>query len=693
MKPAHSNSAHTKVATPQLFTNKDWWWALIVFFITYAAFLITLYPTVTTEDSGEFTSAVNALGIAHPSGYPTYIILAKIFTFLIPFGNLAWRVNVFSAFTTAASFAALYLLVKALTKDYAVGLITALFTASGAIIWSQAIRAEVYGLNSFFLILVILLVYIWYANVQTDPFAKNHPADKYLSIVSIVMGLSIGNHHLMFMIGAPLIIFVLIAKPKILFNFPLITKIVLFFLLGLSIYLFIPIRASMHPDINWGNATTWQSFWDHVSRRVYSVQNLDAAGNPVYYSGTSTGNPVIHFFTENIGQFFTHYAVIIDQNYTWIFALLSVFGFVYLWKISKPVFWFFITLVIFNGPILSSMMGLGTSGKLPLEQFTEKPFYIPIILTTAILAGCGIRYLASLAAAAGKKTAAPEKRFHAALFVVVLLTAFIFYKIPANNQSNNYLAYDIAKSTLNLLPQGAVLHSENGDNTLFPLLYLQKTEKYRTDVKIYMSMPVNIYPFFVSLEELQKDNPGKRYFTDFPFIYYGDNSYDYDGPVSEILLSNQTPSTSQQKINQLQSAVLRGINNSNLDHFNQYLKARWFVDLGLAASTDHKLQDELFLQAFQAAPDSQNITGQLIGNYYVTHEGFAQAIPYLEAAHHYMPNEYSINFQLIVSYAMNNQQDKAKELLKTSPVKDQKLMLGELQKLSQKYQSLGLLQK
>ena len=84
--------------------------ALFTFSLSFVVYLFTLSPTVGLEDSGEFIAVVASLGVAHPSGYPLYVVLGKLFTLLIPFGDIAWRVNLFSAFCGSVSVSLLSLL-------------------------------------------------------------------------------------------------------------------------------------------------------------------------------------------------------------------------------------------------------------------------------------------------------------------------------------------------------------------------------------------------------------------------------------------------------------------------------------------------------------------------------------------------------------------------------------------------------
>src|ERR1017187_3435344 len=66
--------------------------------VAFAAYCYTLAPSVTLEDSGGFLTAAHNLGVPHPPGYPVWTMLSWVWQWSIPFGSIAWRVNLLSAF-------------------------------------------------------------------------------------------------------------------------------------------------------------------------------------------------------------------------------------------------------------------------------------------------------------------------------------------------------------------------------------------------------------------------------------------------------------------------------------------------------------------------------------------------------------------------------------------------------------------
>jgi hypothetical protein len=88
--------------------------AAAVFLLTLCVYLAGACPTIYVGDSGELVAAVATLGIPHPSGYPLYVLLGKLFTLAVPLGSVAYRMSLFSAVCAAAACALLHLLCRRL---------------------------------------------------------------------------------------------------------------------------------------------------------------------------------------------------------------------------------------------------------------------------------------------------------------------------------------------------------------------------------------------------------------------------------------------------------------------------------------------------------------------------------------------------------------------------------------------------
>ena len=133
--------------------------------LSLLAYSLTLAPSVLMADAGEFQFVPRLPGIAHPTGYPLYTLLGWLFSYLVPYGDVAWRLNFFSAVTGAFTVGIVYLISQELTTHLApdspptahrlTAIGVALTFAFGHTFWSQVIIAEVYGLHALFVALLL----------------------------------------------------------------------------------------------------------------------------------------------------------------------------------------------------------------------------------------------------------------------------------------------------------------------------------------------------------------------------------------------------------------------------------------------------------------------------------------------------------------------------------------------------------
>jgi hypothetical protein len=173
----------------------------VVAFIPFGQYLNTLAPTVLGDDPGEMQVLAWALGIPHTTGYPLYIWLGKIFT-LLPFGDVAYRVNLMSAFFAAASAFMVYLLVGTAWSDrgwtrWAAGGAAGLALGYTHTVWSQAIIAAAYTLHIFLALTVFWLAYLW----------SRKQKDWLLGAGAFTWGAMFGNHLSALALGPGLLLF------------------------------------------------------------------------------------------------------------------------------------------------------------------------------------------------------------------------------------------------------------------------------------------------------------------------------------------------------------------------------------------------------------------------------------------------------------------------------------------------------
>ena len=189
---------------PERFHRTDFIAAALVFGVTLLVYILTLAPSVTLEDSGELITGAADFGVPHPPGYPLWTMSGYLFSHLIPFGNVAWRINIQSAVFGAAANAVLTLLVchsgRWLAQRWApaemqplarrwmfyIGMLAGFVIGFSDVMWSQGVISEVYTLNGLFVNLVLLFFYFW----MLEP-RKTHR----LIIAVFVFALGLTNHH------------------------------------------------------------------------------------------------------------------------------------------------------------------------------------------------------------------------------------------------------------------------------------------------------------------------------------------------------------------------------------------------------------------------------------------------------------------------------------------------------------------
>ena len=162
----------------------------------------TLAPDLQYADSGEFQTVVYSLGTTHPTGYQVYVLLGRLFT-LLPIGELAYRVNLFSAFLGALTVSMMYLIVRILAARRLAAATAALAMGVFPLFWYYAVFAESYVPSSAFISGVILAVLLWRMSGKWQ----------WLAIGGLLGGLSLGVHVSAALI-APGIFFYLLASVR-----------------------------------------------------------------------------------------------------------------------------------------------------------------------------------------------------------------------------------------------------------------------------------------------------------------------------------------------------------------------------------------------------------------------------------------------------------------------------------------------
>lgn len=224
-----------------------------------------LMPGVGFWDTGEFQAVLPVLGTAHPTGYPTYVILGFIGNLLLtPLGEPAFRVTALSLLAVATAAGATVLLVRRLTGSTVIGIAAGLGLATTPIVWVNATRADPHPIHLAFVAILMLALVRWQDGRRgLEPGVDTGRADRRLLLAAVVFGLAAGNHSLTLLLVPPIALFVLAVEPGIWRR----RRFVLACLAALAatialVYLELPIRGGLLPaPIVYGRPATWDGFW------------------------------------------------------------------------------------------------------------------------------------------------------------------------------------------------------------------------------------------------------------------------------------------------------------------------------------------------------------------------------------------------------------------------------------------------
>ncbi len=418
---------------------------LAVFCASFAVYAATSARTVTGEDSGELIAAAYTLGVAHPPGYPLWCLLAKAAT-LIPIGEVAFRVALLSALFGALTATGLAAVILLLTRSPVAAIAASLGFGFLRDQWSQAVIAEVYTLNTFFLAVTTLVLIVWSGS-------RNW---RLLHLFAFLFGLSLTNHHTMLAAAPGFLAFLLIQGFRLLREWRQLLTGVGAFLAGLLPYVYLPIAASRDPGVNWGDPRTLGGVVDHVLRRQYAESATPAP-------------PSADRFQRQLSVLWDH----ATGQGEFVVMVLGVLGLVYLLRRR-------FTLCV----ALLPLVFLSTVGIVLFTDFepdyenahAQRLFFVPAWFALAVAGGCLMAALLRLV----PRRVSPVL---SALLVVASAGTPLAANWTASDYSGQRLVADYARALLVPVERDAVLFPTS-DHITFPLLYLRCVEGLRPDVTL-----------------------------------------------------------------------------------------------------------------------------------------------------------------------------------------------------------------
>ncbi|MEX0748194.1 MAG: DUF2723 domain-containing protein, partial [Rhodothermales bacterium] len=190
-----------------------------VFLIALVLYLLTVSPTASFWDAGEFIAIANKLEVSHPPGAPFYMLVGRLFSMFVPSEYVALSINLISVFASAFTILLTHLIIVQLVREWqdpsgqrtvvdnitalAGGVVGALTFAATDSFWFNAVEAEVYAFSMFFTAIVVWLIMRWRDHARAEEArlaGGQHPfglrANRYLVLIAYLFGLAIGVHLL-----------------------------------------------------------------------------------------------------------------------------------------------------------------------------------------------------------------------------------------------------------------------------------------------------------------------------------------------------------------------------------------------------------------------------------------------------------------------------------------------------------------
>jgi hypothetical protein len=443
----------------------------------FGLYVKTLAPGLLMADPAEFQLACYTLGLAHPTGYPLYLALGWLWSHLLAMGNPAFRINLLSTVFAASAVAFFYPLVlevvgrsfpdahRAFARPVAV--IAAVMLAVSPAFWSQALVAEVYALNSLFVVCTLRLVLSW----------ASSGSSRMLGLTAFVYGLSLTHHVTMLLLLPALLAFVWLRDRSVFRSWKLVGSLLLLSVLPLSLYLYIPWRAPVTPYLHINLAPG----------RTLELYNNTLRG----FLGFVTGET----FAAELG----YQAPLVERLGMAAQQLLRQFGFVGVGLALVGV------IRQASGGArprrILALLGLCYVGVVGFTLFYNigdvHVLYTPSFIVFSLWVALGMIWVLEFARArlSGLSPLLIRSAIWGLVGLLALLPASSLWRNYAGvDKSGDYQAREWAQSILDQpIPQGAILVS-NDRNEITPLLYLQYVEGVRPDL-------LSMFPLMLPGEE------------------------------------------------------------------------------------------------------------------------------------------------------------------------------------------------
>jgi len=473
----------------------------VLFLVVFCLYIYTA-PKVATNyaDSNELIAASYTLGVPHPPGYPIFMLVGKLFSF-IPIGEIAFRYSLMASFLGTLTVVFVYLSIVKIyeinkEKDsgdllikFVPAIAAALSLTCAYLFWLYSLVPEVFCISNFLTSLIIYTGICWYKNKRQEN--PGNSQDKYPFILTFLFGLAFVSQQVTAFLFPPLVSLFFILDKKIFIPSRKWLKLLFAVFLSQLPIIYLPIASFTHPIIDYGNATTFKNLMDHLTRRIYA--RASPTGSAYLPTEWTVGT--------RISEFFYFFKTLIDQ-YTPLLVLVGLIGFLFIvflffkkqWKDPRL---FAGIMFLFSGPLLMSWLAFdhSTSPGYNVMGAMDRMYLLGIIAFGVII-GIGMQEILIFV----KKSRYLSMPVLAAIFILLPLMLF---KANFNviNKNNFYLGEDFAYNLFVNIEPNAIFFT-TGDMPSFAAYYYKYVEGERKDVTI---VPFSLRSWAV--EQLHKREP------------------------------------------------------------------------------------------------------------------------------------------------------------------------------------------
>ncbi|HEX9384567.1 MAG TPA: DUF2723 domain-containing protein [Gemmatimonadaceae bacterium] len=499
--------------------------AAIAATLVFILYLLTLAPSVAMWDTGEYMAAVKVLGIPHPPGNPFFVLLGHAFASLpIPVSYGA-RINIMAALASALSAGFWFLITERIVARWiverwqrlVVASVATLIGATAFTVWNQSVVNEkVYTISLLFFTITSWIIIEWIE----DPDSPR--ADRLVVLVCFLLGLGYSNHPAGFLPLPAAGVAMLMTRWRTILRWKLVLAALGALIIGLTPFIYEPVRAAYFPGINEGAPTACETkleasctFTALTKDRLMANINREQYGQKL-----ERGAP----YSSQVGMWWLYFKWqwLRDSHQTmqglqfvlaFLFLGLGLLGGYVHWDRDRKTFWYF-------GPLMFTMtlaliyylnFKLGWSQDTEMRDLAHEVrdrdyFYIWSFSAWGVWAAIGLSYIWEQLAlvlggearedarngdkTSGRKAAPatatpwPSRRgfmLAAPILLIALIPLFANWRFAS--RAGHEFTDQWARDYLNSLEPYAIVIT-NGDNDTFPLWYAQEVDGVRRDVTV-----------------------------------------------------------------------------------------------------------------------------------------------------------------------------------------------------------------